>query len=84
VDRRQNELEEHKRRRLGILSVELRWDGSHDRTAESRRRSAVPRHYRLPGARVQWATRRVAESWDLRVEGPNGFERSYALSAGRR
>jgi hypothetical protein len=60
VDRRQNELEEHKRRRLGILSVELRWDGSHDRTAESRRRSAVPRHYRLPGARVQWATRRVA------------------------
>ena len=25
---------------------------------------------------------RVAESWDLGVEGPNGFERSYALSAG--
>ena len=23
---------------------------------------------------------RVAETWDLRVQGPNGFERSYALS----
>ena len=23
----------------------------------------------------------VAESWDLRVQGPNEFERSYALSA---
>ena len=24
---------------------------------------------------------RIAENWDLRVEGPNGFERSYALAA---
>jgi hypothetical protein len=31
--------------------------------------------------RVSIAGSRVAESWDLRVEGPNGFERSYALSA---
>ena len=23
---------------------------------------------------------RAAETWDLRVEGPNGFERSYTLS----
>jgi hypothetical protein len=23
---------------------------------------------------------RAAENWDLRVEGPNGFERSYSLS----
>ena len=30
---------------------------------------------------VSIAGSRVAESWDLRVEGPNGFERSYALSA---
>ena len=31
--------------------------------------------------RVSITGSRVAESWDLRVEGPNGFERSYALSA---
>jgi hypothetical protein len=31
--------------------------------------------------RVSIAGSRLAESWDLRVEGPNGFERSYALSA---
>ena len=31
--------------------------------------------------RVSIAGSRVAENWDLRVEGPNGFERSYALSA---
>ena len=42
VDRRQSELEEHKRRRLGSLSsVELQWDGSYDRAAESRRRSGL-------------------------------------------
>ena len=32
--------------------------------------------------RVSIAGSRAAENWDLRVEGPNGFERSYALSAG--
>jgi hypothetical protein len=31
--------------------------------------------------RVSIAGSRAAESWDLRVEGPNGLERSYALSA---
>ena len=31
--------------------------------------------------RVSIAGSRLAESWDLRVEGPNGFERSYTLSA---
>jgi hypothetical protein len=31
--------------------------------------------------RVSIAGSRVSESWDLRVEGPNGFERSYALLA---
>ena len=31
--------------------------------------------------RVSIAGSRVAESWDLRVDGPNGFERSYTLSA---
>ena len=31
--------------------------------------------------RVSIAGSRVAESWDLRVEGTNGFERSYTLSA---
>jgi hypothetical protein len=31
--------------------------------------------------RVSIAGSRAAENWDLRVEGPNGFERSYALSA---
>jgi hypothetical protein len=31
--------------------------------------------------RVSIAGSRSTESWDLRVEGPNGFERSYALSA---
>ena len=31
--------------------------------------------------RVSIAASRVAENWDLRVEGPNGFERSYTLSA---
>jgi hypothetical protein len=30
---------------------------------------------------VSIAGSRAAESWDLRVEGPNGFERSYTLSA---
>ena len=32
--------------------------------------------------RVSIAGSRASESWDLRVEGPNGFERSYTLSAG--
>jgi hypothetical protein len=31
--------------------------------------------------RVSIAGSRAAENWDLRVEGPNGFERSYTLSA---
>jgi len=31
--------------------------------------------------RVSIAGSRAAENWDLRVEGPNGFERSYVLSA---
>jgi hypothetical protein len=31
--------------------------------------------------RVSISGSRSAESWDLRVEGPNGFERSYTLSA---
>jgi hypothetical protein len=31
--------------------------------------------------RVSIAGSRAAESWDLRVEGPHGFERSYTLSA---
>ena len=31
--------------------------------------------------RVSIAGSRTAENWDLRVEGPNGFERSYTLSA---
>jgi len=30
---------------------------------------------------VSIAGSRAAESWDLRVEGPNGFERAYTLSA---
>ena len=30
---------------------------------------------------VSIAGSRAAESWDLRVEGPNGLERSYTLSA---
>ena len=30
--------------------------------------------------RVSIAGSRAAETWQLRVEGPNGFERSYALS----
>jgi hypothetical protein len=32
--------------------------------------------------RVSIAGSRTTEDWDLRVEGPNGFERSYTLSAG--
>ena len=32
--------------------------------------------------RVSIAGSRAAANWDLRVEGPNGFERSYTLSAG--
>jgi len=31
--------------------------------------------------RVSITGSRAAENWDLRVEGPNGFERSYTLSA---
>src|SRR5258708_11790397 len=34
--------------------------------------------------RVSIAGSRAAENWDLRVEGPNGFERSYTLSAAAR
>jgi len=30
--------------------------------------------------RVTIAGSRAAENWDVRVDGPNGFERSYALS----
>jgi hypothetical protein len=31
--------------------------------------------------RVSITGSRAADNWDLRVEGPNGFERSYTLSA---
>ena len=31
--------------------------------------------------RVSITGSRAAETWDLRVQGPNGFERSYTLSA---
>jgi hypothetical protein len=31
--------------------------------------------------RVSTAGSRASETWELRVDGPNGFERSYALSA---
>jgi hypothetical protein len=31
--------------------------------------------------RVSIAGSRAAQNWDMRVEGPNGFERSYTLSA---
>ena len=31
--------------------------------------------------RVSISGSRAAENWDLRVEGPHGFERSYTLSA---
>ena len=31
--------------------------------------------------RVSIAGSRAAENWELKVEGPNGFERSYTLSA---
>jgi hypothetical protein len=31
--------------------------------------------------RVSIAGSRAAENWDLRLEGPNGLERSYTLSA---
>jgi hypothetical protein len=35
----------------------------------------------LQGAwRVSISGSRAAENWDLRVEGPHGFERSYTLS----
>jgi hypothetical protein len=30
--------------------------------------------------RVSVAGSRASESWDLRVEGPNGFERNYTLA----
>jgi hypothetical protein len=30
--------------------------------------------------RVSIAGSRATENWDMRVEGPNGFERSYTLS----
>lgn len=30
--------------------------------------------------RVSIAGSRAAESWEMRIEGPNGFERSYSLS----
>jgi hypothetical protein len=36
---------------------------------------------RLGVWRVSIAGSRAAENWELRVEGPNGFERSYTLSA---
>ena len=31
--------------------------------------------------RVSIAGSRASESWELRVEGPNGFERSYTLAS---
>ena len=89
VERPSSEQEQHKRRRLGSLSsIELRWDGSHYRTAESRLCREITAHleHAFSGRQGEWrvsiAGSRVAESWDLRVEGPHGFERSYALSAG--
>ena len=36
---------------------------------------------RLGEWRVSIAGSRAAENWELKVEGPNGFERSYTLSA---
>ena len=35
---------------------------------------------RQGGWRVSISGSRAADNWDLRVEGPNGFERSYSLS----
>jgi hypothetical protein len=31
--------------------------------------------------RVSIAGSRASENWEMRIEGPNGFERSYSLSA---
>jgi hypothetical protein len=90
VDRRQSELEEHKRRRLRTLSVELRWMGvtielQNLGDAQLCRDITAHLEHAFSGRQGEWrvsiAGSRVAESWDLRVEGPNGFERSYALSA---
>jgi len=33
--------------------------------------------------RVSVAGSRASENWDLKVEGPNGFERSYSLAKAR-
>ena len=32
--------------------------------------------------RVSIAGSRASENWEMRVEGPNGFERTYTLAAG--
>ena len=46
---------------------------------------SLPLEHALCGSRgarrVSIAGSRAAENWDLCVEGPNGFELSYALSA---
>jgi hypothetical protein len=34
--------------------------------------------------RVSIAGSRASENWEMRIEGPNGFERSYSLSGGSR
>ena len=49
------------------------------------REIAVGIEHALSGKAGEWrvsvAGSRASENWDMRVEGPNGFERSYTLSA---
>jgi len=43
------------------------------------------RRYALSEQRGEWrvsiSESRESENWDMRVEGPNGFERSYSLAS---
>jgi hypothetical protein len=71
------------------LAINLLCDGSHDRIAKSGRCSATREISAIiehalsdkPGEwRVSIAGSRASENWEMRIEGANGFERSYTLT----
>lgn len=68
----------------------MQWNGSDNRTVESRRCSTVQGNYCVHRTRIcrpneatgecPLSDRAVNQDWEMRVEGPNAFERRYTLA----
>src|SRR5580700_5492688 len=87
-----SEQEPRKRRRLGQFAFDrmaMGWESRSNcrisATLSCARDIAAHLEHAFSGRQGEWRASfvgsRAAESWDWRVEGPNGFERSYTLSA---